>query len=76
MKVSIKNRISSSEHIEPVVPVVADLKASAVGHIRDAINCLGNYCLQNPQADCISEIKESIANLSVVLVDIEDCSTN
>ena len=71
MKVSVKNKINSAEDVVVDEPVVAS-KHDAVKHINSAIECLGQYCLQNPDDKDISTLKDAIANLAVVLVDIQD----
>lgn len=74
MKVSVKNKIQSSTEgtiADTCVGVeVLDLKACAEKHIKDAIESLGQYCLQSSEDSTI--IKESIANLAVILVDLQN----
>lgn len=72
MKVSVKNKINSAEDVVDL-PVV-DSKQDAVKHINNAIECLGQYCLQNPGNSEIPTLKEAIANLAVVLIDIQDAN--
>lgn len=74
MKVSVKNKIQSSTEgtiadTSTGIEVI-DLKACAEQHIKDAIESLGQYCLQSSEDSTI--IKESIANLAVILVDLQN----
>lgn len=74
MKVSVKNKIQSSTEggitdTSTSVEVI-DLKACAEQNIKDAIESLGQYCLQSSEDSTI--IKESIANLAVILVDLQN----
>lgn len=74
MKVSVKNKIQSSTEggitdTSTGVEVI-DLKACAEKHIKDAIESLGEYCLQSSEDSTV--IKESIANLAVILVDLQN----
>lgn len=74
MKVSVKNKIQSSTEgtiADTRAGVeVLDLKACAENHIKDAIESLGQYCLQSSEDSTV--IKESIANLAVILVDLQN----
>lgn len=74
MKVSVKNKIQSSTEgtiADTRAGVeVLDPKACAEQHIKDAIESLGQYCLQSSEDSTI--IKESIANLAVILVDLQN----
>lgn len=74
MKVSVKNKIQSSTEggitdTSTGIEVI-DLKACAEQHIKDAIESLGQYCLQSSEDSTV--IKESIANLAVILVDLQN----
>lgn len=71
MKVSVKNKINSADDIVVKASIV-NSKDNAVKHIKSAIECLGQYCLQNPDETDIPTLKEAIANLSVVLMDIQN----
>lgn len=74
MKVSVKNKIQSSTEgtiADTRAGVeVLDLKACAENHIKDAIESLGQHCLQSSEDSTV--IKESIANLAVILVDLQN----
>ena len=74
MKVSVKNKIQSSTEgttTDKCTGVeVVDLKACAEQNIKDAIESLGQYCLQSSEDSTI--VKESIANLAVILVDLQN----
>lgn len=73
MKVSVKNKIQSSTEgtiADTRAGVeVLDPKACAEKYIKDAIESLGQYCLQSSEDSTV--IKESIANLAVILVDLQ-----
>ena len=64
MKIS-KNTSRASVASTPKKSVTSSSRADAQQHIRAAIDCLG----KEAKADTIA--KESIANLSVVLLDLQ-----